>query len=164
MRTSITRANQINQIDQIMYEIVWHAQKQITHTLTQPQIDLTLPQLMTLFAVRHAGSCRMSELAEQTRQSAGTLTGIVDRLIADGLLDRARNVSDRRVIEVALTPEGERRLTEAKCSIRLNSFRITNSTNFGDCWIAFAPGFTMTWCKSSSEKAVSNQPSAISRT
>lgn len=118
MRASITRANQINQIDQIMYEIVWHAQKQITHTLTQPQIDLTLPQLMTLFAVRHAGSCRMSELAEQTRQSAGTLTGIVDRLIADGLLDRARNVSDRRVIEVALTPEGERRLTEAVAAHR----------------------------------------------
>lgn len=118
MRTHTVRANQISQIDQIMYEIVWHAQKQITHTLIQPHIDLTLPQLMTLFAVRQAGSCRMSDLAEQTRQSAGTLTGIVDRLIADNLLDRARNVSDRRVIEVALTPQGERRLTEAVAAHR----------------------------------------------
>ena len=35
-----------------------------------------MPQMVTLFAIRGAGTCRMSELAETTQQSAGTLTGI----------------------------------------------------------------------------------------
>ena len=113
MNATATREDHIEMIDQLMYELVWHAQKQITHTLIQPSIDLTLPQLMTLFAVQHNGPCRMSALADLTRQSAGTLTGIVDRLIDDGLLERARSVSDRRVIEVALTTEGAQRLNDA---------------------------------------------------
>lgn len=52
----------------------------------------------------------MSELAELTNQSAGTLTGIVDRLIDDGLVQRVRDTEDRRVVQVALTEAGEERL------------------------------------------------------
>ncbi|KAB8141810.1 MarR family transcriptional regulator [Chloroflexia bacterium SDU3-3] len=136
MNSPVARTSQIGMIDQMMYAIVWHSQKQITHTLTQPEIDLTLPQLMTLFAVQNSGPCRMSLLADLTRQSAGTLTGIVDRLIADGLLERARNVNDRRVIEVALTAEGERRLNGAVGARReemqkaLNMFTDTDLSEF----------------------------------
>lgn len=113
MNSTANRADHVEAIDHLMYEIVWHAQKQITHTLTQPAIDLTLPQLTTLLAVQQSSSCRMSVLAELTRQSAGTLTGIVDRLIDDQLLERTRSVNDRRVIDITLTAEGKRRLSDA---------------------------------------------------
>jgi DNA-binding MarR family transcriptional regulator len=51
----------------------------------------------------------MGALIEATRQSGGTITGIVDRLIADGLVARAHIAGDRRVVEVTLTPAGEQR-------------------------------------------------------
>lgn len=104
------RETQVAVIDRMMRNIAWHAQKQITHSLTHPQIDLTLPQLITLTAIYDHGSCRMSTLAEATQQSAGTLTGIVDRLIEDGLVERTRNSDDRRVVEVVLTSQGVERL------------------------------------------------------
>jgi DNA-binding MarR family transcriptional regulator len=66
--------------------------------------------MVTLFAIHESGTCRMSTLAEITQQSAGTLTGIVDRLIDDGLVARVRNATDRRVVEVTLTQDGEQRL------------------------------------------------------
>jgi DNA-binding MarR family transcriptional regulator len=52
----------------------------------------------------------MGTLADATQQSGGTLTGIVDRLIDDGLVERVRSVNDRRVIEVTLTAEGHARV------------------------------------------------------
>lgn len=113
MKRKSSREDQIALIDRIMRELVWHSQKQASHTLTRPEIALTLPQMITLFAIHGSGTCRMSTLAEITQQSAGTLTGIVDRLIDDGLVERARSASDRRVVEVMLTENGERRLREA---------------------------------------------------
>jgi DNA-binding MarR family transcriptional regulator len=102
----------VAEIDRMMRELGWHVQKQSTHTLARPDIDLTLPQMITLFAIHESGTCRMSTLAELTQQSAGTLTGIVDRLIDDALVARVRNTTDRRVVEVTLTPEGEQRLQQ----------------------------------------------------
>lgn len=105
-----TRDDRIVAIDHLLREIAWFAQKQSMHMLTHPTIELTLPQMITLFAIHERGTCRMTDLAESTQQSAGTLTGIVDRLINDDLVTRVRNAEDRRVVEVALTPEGEQRL------------------------------------------------------
>lgn len=105
----ITRDACVADIDRIIREITWHGQKQAVHTLTRPEINLTIPQMVTLLAIRSCGSCRMGTLAEITQQSCGTLTGIVDRLIEDGLVERVRSVNDRRVVEVALTSKGQLR-------------------------------------------------------
>jgi DNA-binding MarR family transcriptional regulator len=66
--------------------------------------------MVALFAIRATGSCRMSELAEVTQQSAGALTGIVDRLIEEQLAIRLHDLNDRRVVQVMLTPHGQERL------------------------------------------------------
>jgi DNA-binding MarR family transcriptional regulator len=107
-----SRDEKLLAIDHLLREITWFAQKQAMHMLTHPDIELTLPQMITLFAIHERGTCRMSDLAESTQQSAGTLTGIVDRLIADELVTRVRNTADRRVVEVTLTPEGVQRLQQ----------------------------------------------------
>ena len=110
MTQRTAHAERIEQIDRIFRELTWHGQKHAIHTLTRPEIGLTMPQMVTLLAIYDSGSCRMGELAEATQQSGGTLTGIVDRLIADGLVERVRSVNDRRVIEVTLTGEGKARV------------------------------------------------------
>lgn len=110
MNEQQTRSAHIASIDQLIRQITWQSHKQLLQTLSRPEIGLTLPQMITLFAIRDAGTCRMSELAEITQQSAGTLTGIVDRLIDDDLVGRVRDLEDRRVVQVTLTPQGEQRL------------------------------------------------------
>lgn len=116
MAETLERAAHIAAIDKVVRQITWQGQKQSLHTLSRPEIALTMPQMVTMFAIRQAGSCRMSDLAEVTQQSAGTLTGIVDRLIDDGLVGRVRDVEDRRVVQVALTPAGIERLERVEAA------------------------------------------------
>jgi DNA-binding MarR family transcriptional regulator len=108
------RESLISGIDDVIRQITWQSHKQLLQTLGRPEIALTMPQMVTLFAIRSAGTCRMSELAEITQQSAGTLTGIVDRLIEDNLVARVRDLDDRRVVQVTLTPHGEERLNRVE--------------------------------------------------
>lgn len=110
MHETRSRPEHIASIDNLIRQITWQSHKQLLQTLSRPEIGLTMPQMVTLFAIRGVGTCRMSELAEITQQSAGTLTGIVDRLIEDNLVGRVRDLDDRRVVQVTLTPQGEERL------------------------------------------------------
>jgi DNA-binding MarR family transcriptional regulator len=114
MNESQSRSDHIASIDDVIRQITWQSHKQLLQTLSRPEIGLTMPQMVTLFAIRGAGTCRMSELAEITQQSAGTLTGIVDRLIEDNLVGRVRDVDDRRVVQVTLTASGEERLARVE--------------------------------------------------
>jgi MarR family 2-MHQ and catechol resistance regulon transcriptional repressor len=52
----------------------------------------------------HGMTCK--ELGEKTLITKGTLTGVLDRLEAKGLIQRARG-DDRRQLFIKLTPEGE---------------------------------------------------------
>jgi DNA-binding MarR family transcriptional regulator len=114
MNETEARADYIASIDDVIRQITWQSNKQLLQTLNRPEISLTMPQMVTLFAIRGAGTCRMSELADITQQSAGTLTGIVDRLIDDNLVGRVRDIDDRRVVQVTLTPHGEERLSRVE--------------------------------------------------
>ncbi|HMQ30045.1 MAG TPA: MarR family transcriptional regulator [Chloroflexaceae bacterium] len=114
MNESQARTAYIASIDHLIRQITWQSHKQLLQTLSRPEIGLTMPQMVTLFAIRGAGTCRMSELAEITQQSAGTLTGIVDRLIDDDLVGRVRDLDDRRVVQVTLTSHGEERLARVE--------------------------------------------------
>jgi DNA-binding MarR family transcriptional regulator len=119
-----TREGHIGAIDDVIRQITWQCHKQQLQTLSRPEIGLTMPQMVTLFAIRGASTCRMSELAEITQQSAGTLTGIVDRLIEDGLVARVRDVDDRRVVQVTLTALGVERLAHVEQARREDMERI----------------------------------------
>src|SRR5438552_413085 len=70
--------------------IMWQGHKQTADTMES--IGLTLPQagvLMHLNAI--GGRATMSDIARMTYQSAATATGVVDRLILAGLIDRERD-------------------------------------------------------------------------
>src|SRR5690348_3804804 len=103
MAERTTRESRITAVDRMIDEVTWQAQKQAIQTLMRPDIQLTMPQMVTLFAIREHGACRMGALVESTRQAGGTITGIVDRLIQDGLVARAQAPDDRRAVEVKLT-------------------------------------------------------------
>jgi DNA-binding MarR family transcriptional regulator len=55
----------------------------------------------------------MGVLAERTHQCSATLTGIIDRLIKMGLVERQRDESDRRLVLVRITEHGRRLVHES---------------------------------------------------
>jgi DNA-binding MarR family transcriptional regulator len=57
---------------------------------------------------------RMAELAESVLLSPSGITRLVDRLVADGLVEKTRCVADRRGWYAVLTPAGRERLDDAR--------------------------------------------------
>jgi DNA-binding MarR family transcriptional regulator len=69
--------------------------------------DTTLPRFDVLAALHRSGDgLKMSALSGVLRVSNGNVTGIVDRLAADGLVVRLPVAGDRRAMLVRLTPKG----------------------------------------------------------
>ncbi len=69
----------------------------------------TLPRFDVMAALHRAnGEMTMSELSRMLLVSNGNTTTVVDRLEADGVVVRTSPANDRRVVHVALTPEGRR--------------------------------------------------------
>ena len=69
---------------------------------------LTHAQWGPLFMLRKAGTATVAELARDLQVDAGAMTRMLDRLESKGLCRRVRSTDDRRVVNIALTPEGER--------------------------------------------------------
>lgn len=69
--------------------------------------DTTLPRFDVMAALyRSEEGLKMSELSGELRVSNGNVTGIVDRLVNDGLIVRAPVPGDRRAMLVRLTQKG----------------------------------------------------------
>ncbi|MEQ8392080.1 MAG: MarR family transcriptional regulator [Thalassospira sp.] len=73
----------------------------------------TLPRFDVLAALyRERDGMRMSELSKSLMVSNGNVTGIVDRLVAEGLIVRVPVENDRRASIVRLTSDGEKDFAE----------------------------------------------------
>ena len=76
---------------------------------------LTFPQFITISALEQFdGECRMGPLAAAAMQSAASMTGIVDRLLERGVVERERHPEDRRAVVVRLTGKGRGLLAKVK--------------------------------------------------
>lgn len=69
-------------------------------------IAVTMPQAKVLYVVGAAGQLRMSELAGRLGASLSTVSGLVDRLVDQGLLERGDDPADRRHVLVSLSAAG----------------------------------------------------------
>jgi DNA-binding MarR family transcriptional regulator len=69
-------------------------------------IAVTMPQAKVLYVVGAAGRLHMSELTARLGVSLSTVSGLVDRLVDQGLLDRWDDPADRRQVLVSLTSTG----------------------------------------------------------
>jgi DNA-binding MarR family transcriptional regulator len=68
----------------------------------------------SVLSVLSTGPRRITELADQEGLAQPTMTGLVSRLEARGLVARAKDPSDGRAVQLTLTPEGERVLAELR--------------------------------------------------
>jgi len=70
------------------------------------EIGVTMPQAKALYLVGAAGRLRMSELATRLAVSLSTVSGLVERLVEAGLVDRHDDPADRRQVVVTPTESG----------------------------------------------------------
>lgn len=75
--------------------------------------DLTVPQFMILNYATPDG-VPLSEISARMLCDNSNLTGIVDRLISKGYVQRRNDPQDRRVSLICITPEGADKLRRIK--------------------------------------------------
>ena len=73
-------------------------------------VGVTMSQAKVLYLVQAAPSLRMSDLSARLGVSLSTVSGVVDRLVDQGLLNRRDDPADRRHVVLRLTDAGATQL------------------------------------------------------
>jgi DNA-binding MarR family transcriptional regulator len=74
---------------------------------TRAGVDLDRPSFTVLAALMASGPSRVTELAESCAVDNSTMSRLVSRLTCNGLVEQTPSPTDRRVVIVSLTTEGE---------------------------------------------------------
>jgi len=69
--------------------------------------DLTPSQFGVLETLYHLGPLCQGEVSAKLLKSTGNITLVLDNLEKRGLVRRVREIEDRRMVKIFLTPEGE---------------------------------------------------------
>lgn len=79
----------------------------------EKRFDLTGPQLWALWELDKRGAMGLKELAACMQTDSSTLVGVVDRLVAKGLMVRCPDERDKRRVLLVLTPSAQEMLLSA---------------------------------------------------
>ncbi|MDQ3338245.1 MAG: MarR family transcriptional regulator [Myxococcota bacterium] len=71
-------------------------------------LGLTYPQYIVMLVLWEHDGERVSQIGERLALDSATLTPLLKRLEAHGLISRKRSTADERVVEVFLTADGKR--------------------------------------------------------
>lgn len=70
------------------------------------ELDLTYPQYLVLLALWEHETMSVKEISEQLVLDSGTLTPMLKRMEAAGLIRRERSTEDERVLHIRITGKG----------------------------------------------------------
>jgi DNA-binding MarR family transcriptional regulator len=94
-------------LDELLEELASHTPAGVMRYMRRwPHGPLSLVHLHVLTVLDIDGPVPMRALAESLDVSQASATGIVDRMEQRDLVKRRRDLTDRRVVRVALTPAG----------------------------------------------------------
>lgn len=72
------------------------------------ELGLTGPQLTVIKLLEGFGDLSLSSLSERISAQNSTVTGIIDRMEREGLVQRERSTTDRRVVYIRLSDAGRK--------------------------------------------------------
>jgi len=104
-------------LDQQLCFALYAAQRAVTAAY-RPLLDelgLTYPQYLVLLVLWERGETTVKELAAALRLDYGTVSPLLKRLEAAGLVRRERSARDERSVLVAVTGRGEKLRERAQC-------------------------------------------------
>lgn len=81
----------------------------LKHTFSKgfENAGFTMPQGMVIGVLARFGRMKVTELSKQLNLSNSTVSGILDRLERQGMVERTRSEEDKRIVYVNLTPKFE---------------------------------------------------------
>ncbi len=88
------------------------------------ELGLTLSQLRVLYMLQAGPGTPAGAVAAQLKVRPSTATGVVDRLVRDGLVRRERDDLDRRRVRIWLTERGMRVINEIRARNRAQIWKI----------------------------------------
>lgn len=71
------------------------------------QLGLTFPQYLVMLVLWEAGQSTVKDLGQALYLDSGTLSPLLKRLEAAGLINRTRSAHDERAVEISLTEAGQ---------------------------------------------------------
>jgi DNA-binding MarR family transcriptional regulator len=88
----------MNEID--LVELLWNINRKIVRRLAPlaQEKGLSITEMVVLWKTHHAGEHRVLALADELGVPPSTLTGMLDRLVDGGWLERDRDPDDRRAV------------------------------------------------------------------
>jgi DNA-binding MarR family transcriptional regulator len=108
--------------DNALIELLWNINRKLAKRLTPlaQKEGLSITELVVLRKAHKAGTWRVTALAEELCVPPSTLTGVLDRLVEGGWLERDRDPDDRRAVVV----KGTEKLDDLMRSLLHASSRI----------------------------------------
>ena len=102
-----------------LYDIAMDTLKKLLYPEEWIAVDLSLSktELLTLLQVDRNGEIIMSQIADYINIPMSTATGMVERLVKKGYIERIRNDSDRRIVAIRLTEAGRALAEDIKTRI-----------------------------------------------
>jgi len=88
--------------------------KKIMHLFRQSMekemrtIDFTESQGLVVRTLAHYGDMKVSDMSKRLDLSNSTVSGIIERLVKKGVVERKRSEEDRRIVMISLTEEHRR--------------------------------------------------------
>ncbi|MBD2858963.1 MarR family transcriptional regulator [Spongiibacter sp. KMU-158] len=95
-----------------------YAASRLVTRLYQPQLDrlgLTYPQYVVLMILWESAPLTVNEIGQRAMLSSNTLTPLLKRLEAQGLVSRQRDSADERRVVISLTEQGLALRGECEC-------------------------------------------------
>ncbi len=78
-------------------------------------LNLTYPQYLVLLVLWDCEESSIKELSQVLSLDSGTLTPMLKRMEASGLLERSRSLEDERIVTVRITDKGRELQDRASC-------------------------------------------------
>jgi DNA-binding MarR family transcriptional regulator len=105
---SVPRTTRKGQIDRIVETTIYLQSESRRIAKEQcARLGITATQLNVVKMLQTIGDLSLSELSRQLAATNSTVTGIVDRMVAAGLVAREQSADDRRVWKIRLTADGK---------------------------------------------------------
>jgi MarR family transcriptional regulator, organic hydroperoxide resistance regulator len=104
-------------LDEALCFALYSASRALT-SFYRPRLDelgITYPQYLVLLALWERDGVTVGGLAERLRLDYGTLSPLLKRLQAAGLITRERRADDERSVTISLTEPGRALHTRADC-------------------------------------------------
>jgi long-chain acyl-CoA synthetase len=125
------------------------------------QVELTLPQYRVL-GILAEGAAAASGLADRLAVRRPSITALIDGLVARGLVDRRQEDTDRRRVEVRLTPEGVDTLARADEAV--DEYLVAIAGHLPDKEEAMALRSLELWARAMAESRKGPRPADVGTT